>query len=216
MFAAVTGLAQSLSTYGTPGLIEMPTADVLNDGELALTASGFGPNKRYQLAFQALPQVYGAFRYSVIDDFNAPNNTDCYDRSFDIHFQLADETPTRPAVAFGLRDFLGTGIYSSEYLVATKSVDPRLRLTAGVGWGRLGGVGEIENPLGRLNARFKTRPERGGDTGKVKAGNWLRGPMAFFGGVEWKATPHTSLYFEHSSDAYDEETEKPISTSHLR
>jgi len=33
-----------------------------------------------------------------------------YDHSFDVHFQLATETETRPGVAIGLRDFGGTGI----------------------------------------------------------------------------------------------------------
>jgi len=47
--------AQNLSTYGTPGLIDMPTAEVLNDGELAFTASTFGTTFRSTVTFQMLP-----------------------------------------------------------------------------------------------------------------------------------------------------------------
>ena len=43
-----------------------------------------------------------------------------------------------PAISFGLRDFIGTGWYSSEYIVGTKSIG-NLELTAGLGFGRLAG-----------------------------------------------------------------------------
>ena len=41
-----------------------------------------------------------------------------------MRFQLLreDEDGWRPSLALGLRDFLGTGVYSTEYLVATKTV----------------------------------------------------------------------------------------------
>jgi hypothetical protein len=61
--------AQSLSTYGTPGLVELPTAEGLSDGELGFSASTFGPNFRYTTTFQVLPRVYGSFRYSAIKGF---------------------------------------------------------------------------------------------------------------------------------------------------
>ena len=133
--------AQSLSTYGTPGLIEMPTARVLKDGDLAFTASAFGPNYRYSATFQVLPRLYGTFRYSRIKDISssAVLDGDTFDRSFDVHYQIWDETDVRPAFAVGLRDFLGTGILSSEYFVATKSFGSKLEVTGGLGWGVLRG-----------------------------------------------------------------------------
>ena len=140
--AAPQASAQSLTTYGTPGLIEMPTAEVMQDGDLAFTASVFGPNFRYTGAFQVLPRVYGGFRYSQIKNINGATGYlggDTFDRSFDIHYQIFDETSRRPAVAIGLRDFLGTGILSGEYFVATKSFGSKLEVTGGLGWGRLAG-----------------------------------------------------------------------------
>lgn len=140
LLVGITGASslsgQSLTTYGTPGLIEMPTAEVMNDGELAVTASAFGPNFRYTAAFQVLPRVYGSFRYSKISNIGpstARLGGDTFDRSFDIHFQMLDETKYRPAVAVGLRDFLGTGILSSEYVVATKSFGSNIEVTGGMG-----------------------------------------------------------------------------------
>ncbi|MFD2739622.1 YjbH domain-containing protein, partial [Sulfitobacter aestuarii] len=201
----------SLTTYGTPGLVEMPSAEVLAPGELAFAASVFGPNDRYTGTFQFLPRVYGSFRYSIIEGFNGPVIGNRYDRSFDLHLQLIEENARMPALAFGLRDFLGTGIYSSEYLVATKHLGSRLKVTGGLGWGRLAGRGGFDNPLGVIDDRFETRPGRGdrGNTGgQVEARNWLRGDAAFFGGLAWQMGERTTLFAEYSSDIYDEEEAK--------
>lgn len=202
--------AQSLTTYGTPGLVEMPTAKVLKDGELAFTASAFGPNYRYTTTFQVLPRVYGSFRYSQIKNINGTTGYlggDTFDRSFDIHFQIADESKYRPAIALGLRDFLGTGIFSSEYLVATKRIGSKIEVTGGLGWGRLGGRGAFSNPLGVFSSRFDTRP--GGFTGtggQLGTGNWFRGPTSAFAGVKWSINDKTSFFAEYSPDLYTRES----------
>ena len=49
---------------------------------------------------------------------------------------MLEETALTPALALGLRDMLGTGIFSSEYLVASKRLG-RADLTLGMGWGAL-------------------------------------------------------------------------------
>lgn len=214
MAVGITGASslsgQSLTTYGTPGLVEMPTAEVMNDGELAVTASAFGPNFRYTAAFQVLPRVYGAFRYSKISNINPPTagfGGDTFDRSFDMHFQMFDETKYRPAIAVGLRDFLGTGILSSEYLVATKNIGSKFEVTGGMGWGRLAGRGSFSNPLGVLSDRFDTRP--GGTAltgGQIEAGNWFRGQASLFGGVKWNINDRATAFVEYSSDLYTRES----------
>lgn len=205
--------AQNLSTYGTPGLIDMPTAEVLNDGELALTASSFGTTFRSTVTFQMLPWVYGSFRYSIIDGYNGPIIGNRYDRSFDLHFQLATETDTRPGIAVGLRDFGGTGIYSSEYIAITKTFADRFTLTGGMGWGRLAARNGFSNPLGAIDDRFKTRPNtNAGKGGKVNYNQWFRGDAALFGGVEWNVNDRLSLLAEYSSDMYEPERSQGVMT----
>ena len=61
-----------------------------------------------------------------------------------------------PPYPLGLRDFIGTGWYSSEYIVSTKSLG-NLELTAGLGFGRLAGRNSFSNPLGALSSRFDQR-----------------------------------------------------------
>ena len=65
-----------------------------------------------------------------------------------------------PAIAIGINDIAGTGLYSSEYIVASQGVN-NLDFHYGIGWGELSGSdSNFKNPLGYLNNRFKNRPER--------------------------------------------------------
>ena len=206
-FSATTGshlAAQSLTTYGTPGLVEMPSAEVLNDGELAFTASAFGPNFRYTATFQVLPRVYGSFRYSQIKNFTTLTylGGDTFDRSFDIHYQISDESKYLPAFAVGLRDFLGTGLLSSEYFVASKSFGPNIKVTGGLGWGRLAGRSSFSNPLSAISDRFDTRTKGANRGGQLETGNWFRGPTSAFAGVKWKINDKTAFFAEYSPDLY--------------
>lgn len=203
--------AQTLGTYGTPGVLDMPTAEVLPDGELAFTSSAFGPAWRNTMVFQMFPKVYGTFRYSLLNDAFIQQTTgtpgDIYDRSFDIHFQLQEEDDRRPGIALGLRDFGGTGIYQSEYLVVTKTIADRFSLTGGFGWGRLATNGGFDSPLCWVSSRFCTRDiTNDAQTGQVDFGNWFTGPMAVFGGMKYRYNDRLTLLAEYSSDGYPQES----------
>lgn len=208
--------AQTLSTYGTPGLIDMPTAEVLPDGELAFTAAAVGSTLRGTMLFQFLPGIYGTFRYSFLEYFFSTSigyakTGSIYDRSFDLHFQLREESQYWPAVAVGLRDLLGTGLYLGEYLVATKTFADRFSVTGGLGWGRLATRGGFRNPLCLNNNRFCTRPPLDfGKGGTLSAGNWFRGDAALFGGIRWDVNDRLSLLAEYSSDAYVAEASRGV------
>ncbi|MEP5731185.1 MAG: YjbH domain-containing protein [Sulfitobacter sp.] len=205
--AAAQSVRTSLSTYGTPGIVEMPTARRLGDGELAFSSSIVGPTLRNQVTFQIWPRVAGTFRYASIDGQRADGSS-TFDRSFDLHVNLLDETDLRPAVAFGLRDFLGTGLFSGEYVVATKSFGQKWEVTGGIGWGRFAGRDNFTNPLGVIDERFETRPTGfSGQGGQVETGNWFRGPASIFGGVNYFANDQTTLFAEYSTDTYDLETQ---------
>ncbi|QDC11550.1 YjbH domain-containing protein [Oceanicola sp. D3] len=197
--------AEQLSFFGTPGLVDMPTAGALGDGNLALTTANYGPIWRNTVAFQITPRITGAFRYSA-QGYVFNRNTLFYDRSFDLHFLLREESDVWPAIALGLRDFGGTGIYSGEYIVASKYVTPRLQFTGGLGWGRFAGRGGFANPLGVLDDRFETRPNRDTRTGEFGFDQWFRGDAALFGGIKWHATDRLTFVAEYSSDTYRRES----------
>jgi hypothetical protein len=213
--AALPGWAQSaegigsLNLYGATGLIDMPSGEAQPDGTLSIATSHFGPISRTTLSFQVTPRLSASFRFLGIRDWNAEVcPPDCegenqfetyYDRSFDVRYQLLREQGPWPSVTVGLQDFAGTGVLSGEYVVATKRVAPGVKLTAGLGWGRLGSYGSIGSPFG------ERPPIDIGFGGNFNTDQWFRGPAAPFGGIEWQVNDRWTLKAEYSSDAYEEE-----------
>ncbi|WP_435310413.1 YjbH domain-containing protein [Primorskyibacter sedentarius] len=204
--ALPTTLAQAqeipgYNLYGSPGLIDMPTAGPAPDATLGVTVSRFGDNTRTTLNFQIAPRLSGSFRYSAIDNFPAPGNVDgrYFDRSFDLRYELLTETPNRPAITVGLQDFIGTGLYGGEYLVATKELFPGLRVTGGLGWGRLGSFGDIGSTGNRPDELL-------GEGGIPTYDRWFRGDVAPFGGVSYSPNKNLSFKLEYSSDDYAQES----------
>jgi hypothetical protein len=190
----------SLNFYGVTGLVDMPSALDQPDGQLSLTTAYFGGTLRNTLTFQMFPRVQGAFRYAGLYGLNYANFDDYYDRSFDVSLRILDEGRYLPAVKVGLQDFAGTGLYAAEYIVATKTLTPRLRVTGGLGWGRLGSYNSIGAPFG---PRPGVNTGRGGTPG---VDQWFRGPAAPFAGLEWQVNDRLTLMAEYSSDAYVLET----------
>lgn len=197
--------AEGLSTYGTPGLIDMPSATVSPDGTLSLTSAHLTDHTRNSLQFQITPRLAGVFRYSILRGyFSDPTEPDLFDRSFDLQYQFRRESAYFPALAVGLRDFGGTGIFGSEYIVATKHIGERFAVSGGIGWGRLGSFGGFSNPLGALDDRFDTRPGFSGikETGRVAVNRFFRGDAALFAGVSYQYNDRLRLVGEYASDAY--------------
>jgi len=196
----------SQNLYGVTGLIDMPSAEMQPDGQVSFTAGYFGGQLRNTIAVQALPWLEGAFRYSLLDEFSGDETL--YDRSLDFKLRLVEEGTGWPAIAFGVQDFLGTGVYSGEYLVASKSfLDRNLTLTGGMGWGRFAGTNGIENPFCTARESLCTRNDSTDTGGSVNFGNFFSGEeLGFFGGLAWR-TPVEGLVLkaEYSDDDYNRE-----------
>lgn len=200
----------SLGFYGTPGLMDMPSAEMMPDGQFATGISWFAGQSRVNLSFQAFAWMTASFRYNSIRNWNLGGFPTYYDRGFDVRFRLAREGRYRPEITMGLQDFAGTGIYAAEYFTATKHFDTpgrgaarlpgRLKLTAGIGWGRLGSHGS----LGQTGNRPPFDPTNTG--GQLSYDQWFRGPFALFGGLEWTPSDRWGFKAEYSSDAYVTET----------
>ena len=190
------------NTYGGVGLIEMPSARMAPDGELSAGGSYFRDTQRYSLNFQFLPWLETSFRYSGLGHFD-PNPV-YYDRSFEVKLRVMQESDYLPAIAVGINDLVGTGVYTGEYLVASKQLGP-FDATFGLGWGRLASADGFRNPLTLISSRFNTRPSQlNQNGGQFNLSDYFAGDKAgAFGGVAWR-TPLTGLTLlaEYSSDSY--------------
>jgi len=197
---------QSYTSYGTIGLIDMPTAASDSDGRLILSQSGFDGDRRTSLTAQILPRLSASFRYSAHGrNGNQAGGYSNHDRSFDLRFRAVDEGQYMPAFAIGLNDFIGTGWYTGEYVVGTKNIGP-VEVTAGLGFGRLATYGGFDSPLGQIDQSFKTRAGRDfGVGGELEATEWFQGDTAAFGGLAWHLGKGFTAKFEYSSDRYNRE-----------
>ncbi|MCB5199749.1 YjbH domain-containing protein [Loktanella sp. TSTF-M6] len=204
-------LSYGTNLRGTPGLIDMPSAHSPADAEIGLSYTRFTNTTRSALTFQLTPRLSTSFRYNQLYDIRPGGSGSnravfdfVFDRSFSLHYRIMDEGRYRPAVAVGLNDFLGTGFFESEYIVASKTLTPSLRATLGLGWGRFGTQGGFENPLGALSGSFDARGARtvSNTGGEVDSIEWFRGDAALFGGLQYQINDRTLATVEYSSDAY--------------
>jgi len=185
------------SQYGGIGLLKTRTARMAPDSTLAASVIWNDQQQRYALTFQAAPWLEATFSYT---GFDIQDRRDTFDRQFDVKVKLWEESTYYPAVAVGLQDFLGTGLFSGEYVVASKRFGP-LDLSFGVGWGRLGSRGDLSNPLAEISGVFANRNDVSEQGGEVNFNFFSGQDVGFFGGLSYQ-TPIDGLQFiaEYDSD----------------
>ncbi len=192
--------------FGGAGLLQTPSARMQKAGNLSVNFSRVYPYLQSNVIVQPFSWLEAGFRYTNISNrlySQSPEfsgNQAYKDKSFDAKFRLASESAYVPQVALGFRDFAGTGLFSGEYLVASKRAGP-LDWNLGLGWGYVGARGNIRNPLGLINSSFDTRKAAAG-SGNFSLGSYFHGPTALFGGVQYQ-TPWEPLILKLEYDGND-------------
>ncbi|HET7086138.1 MAG TPA: YjbH domain-containing protein [Rhizomicrobium sp.] len=193
--------------FGSRGLMGTPSARMAPDGELSVGASFLKNNQHYNLGFQVLPWLQAEFRYSGLQHFN-PSYPVYYDRAFGIKARLwnEDEAGLLPAVAVGIDDLIGTGVYAGEYVVASKRFGD-IDTSLGMGWGRRASTELMRNPLALIFPSFDHRSNTLSNAGVGNFNAFFHGHnVGLFGGAVWH-TPldGLSLMVEYDSDTYMQE-----------
>ena len=188
---------------GTTGIIDIPSARMMKDGYLRATISKQDTVSVYSLNYQATPWFETTFRYVGFEDFFY------YDRSYEAKIRLLEESNYLPQIAIGLRDVAGTGVYGSEYIVGSKQFGP-LDVTLGVGWGRLAGKGDFDNPLKNISNRFEERSAFTGQGGEFSFDNFFSGKEAgIFGGFTYDVPNYPlKILAEYNPDEYNFQVRK--------
>jgi hypothetical protein len=172
------------SGFGGVGLVETRNARFRPDGVVEAGSSLRHQRRFHFLNWQALPWLEATYRLAErLDGTTGAGTTS--DRAFDVKLRLVAESDWLPAVAVGLQDFIGTGLYSAEYVVASKRFG-RWDATLGLGWGRMGTGDDLANPLTVISPRFEERPREVGQGGTINRFALFRGDQAaLFGGLEY-------------------------------
>ncbi len=191
----------SFTGYGGVGLIETRSARFMDSGAMDVGAAFDYPTDRYFFTFQPFDWMEASFRFSTLANFrNSGERTS--DRSFDLKFRLIEESEYWPQVAVGLQDIGGTGLFSGEYLVASRRFYS-LDFSLGVGWGTLGSRGMFKNPFRYLSDHFDSRVIDVGLGGKPNIKSLFTGQeVSLFGGIEYH-TPVKGLRLKAEYDGND-------------
>ena len=197
--------------FGGVGLLQTPTARFAEEGAFSFNATRVSPYSRYSVSVTPVPWLEATLRYSALtnrlysQDKDFSGDQSLKDKALDARFRLWQESYWLPQVALGFIDVGGTGLFSSEYLVANKRFWD-LDFSFGIGWGYLGNRGDISNPFGGLRESEREGRAEGDRGGNFNTATYFSGPAAFFGGVEYQ-TPWDRLRLKVEVDGNDYRSE---------
>lgn len=197
------------SDLGTTGLIDIPSARMMKDGDLKTNYSSQKIANIINLTYQATPWLETTFRYTIFNPDNPIRNSrfidGLSDRSYAFKLNLIQERKYLPAISIGIQDAVGTGSLSSEYIVGSKGYGD-FDFTLGLGWGRLAERNTFDNPLKNFSDSFKERPlEDGGKYGgQARSSSFFRGDqVGLFGGFSYVFEKYNLTFLaEYNTDSY--------------
>ena len=178
------------NNYGIVGTIHTPSARTFDEGVHGITLYYGDPNQTVTLSASPFEWFEASFFYTNVKDrpycydFTSPTCLqDFKDKGFNFKVRLKEQDKL-PAIAIGLNDFAGTGLYSSEYIVGSYGIN-RTDFHFGLGFGLLDGSDlSFKNPLSYISDKFSNRPTNTeGLGGSFQPSRYFSGETAspFFG-----------------------------------
>lgn len=201
IFAAPAGAGDEPFTgpanWGGVGLMETPSARIMREATLRV---GYANVKPYVYYYGAIAPLKGLeLTGKITEIMDMPDLTPSYgnykDKSITMKWQFLPEGKWWPAVALGIMDPLGTRLYPSQYIVASKQLYP-FDISIGFGNGRYG-----KEPLPSAGESIKMEI--------FTDNNAWRRDGQFFGGVQLALTDWLMLMAEYSPIHYERQTTDP-------
>ena len=196
------------NNFGVTGLLETPTARMMPENRYRLGATQVYPY-RYFFGTVGLydrlevngrvTEIIGVTAFANLPGSSYGNDKD---KAVDAKFLILKERRFLPAVAIVISDPHGTGLYSSQAIVASKQFFP-FDVSFGFGNGRLG-----KQPLTSQGEGFNV--ELFSNPGK-----WASDALPF-GGIQFAATPWLSLLAEYSPIRYERQTTDPAQPKYFQ
>jgi len=189
----------SYNNHGMVGLINMPTARFFNESAHGVTIYDGTPDQKITLTSSPYDWFEASFFYTNVQDKPYPyyEYQDYKDKGFNFKMRVKEEG-VLPAIAVGINDIAGTGLYSSEYVVASYGIN-NIDFHIGMAWGTLNGAdNKIKNPLIDIDNSFKDRPTTyEGAGGQFQASRYFSSEdVSPFFGISYSLNEKTLIKFE--------------------
>ena len=149
----------------------MPSARFYDESSYGFTIYDGTPDQKITMTSFPFDWLEASFFYTNVQnkpyctfEFDPVCSQDYKDKGFNFKVRLKEEG-VFPAIAIGINDIAGTGLYSSEYIVGSYGIN-KTDFHFGLGWGALNGSDNVfKNPLGKFSDSFYNRPTNFEDQG---------------------------------------------------
>ncbi len=189
------------NNHGIVGLINMPSARFFDESVYGITIYDGTPDQKITMTSNPFNWLEASFFYTNIQEMPYPNYEyqDYKDKGFNFKIRLKEEG-ILPAIALGINDAGGSGLYGGEYFVASYGISS-FDLHAGLGWGALNGSdSSIKNPFSYISDSFKSRSEFTGNGGEFDSDRYFSGEtVSPFYGITYVL--NDNLIFKLEKDA---------------
>ena len=191
------------ANWGGTGLLETPTARVMQENRFRVGAGQIHPYRYYYIQSSPLKGLEVGGRVTEIIGVKALSSGygDYKDKALDLKYQFLSEGKYGPALSFGIMDPQGTRLYASQYIAASKQVYP-FDFTLGFGNGRYGKRPIVTDSQG-FQAEIFTEPK-----------SWFRDSQ-FFWGIQFAASEKFALMMEYSPIRYEIQTQDPAQSRYF-
>ena len=204
LYSVSRDLPISSNMWGETGLLQTPTARTAPAGTGAVSLGLFQPYGIVNLFFAPVNGMEFIMRYTNINNIpygeqSLSGGQTYKDKSTGLKVRLLNENAYLPEVAVGVRDVLGTGLFSGEYFVANKRHND-FDFSLGMGWGQLGTRNNVTNPfVTAFGQNYATRPAATTNQGGTSTGGFFHGTAALFGGLQYH-TPWDKIVLKAEVD----------------
>ncbi len=185
----------------------MPTARFYDESSFGFTIYDGTPDQKITMTSFPFNWLEASFFYTKIQnkpycnfEFDPVCNQDYKDKGFNFKLRLKDEG-ILPAIAIGINDIAGTGLYGSEYIVGSYGIN-KTDFHFGFAWGQLDGSKKnFKNPLGKIDESFYERPiDLDDQGGQFKSSRYFSGEtVSPFFGVTHAINEKYLLKFEYDT-----------------
>ena len=195
-----SSIGSSYNSIGQTGLIHLPTAAIQDSGTVGLTIGRGSLNELISIIATPFPWLEASFFYHRPREMFYLKKNTYLDKGFNLKLGFNYKGVD---LALGLDDIAGTGVLTKEYLAATTSQN-NFNITLGIGTGAFAEDHSYKNPISKFRVRPKGFYSAENPTGgEIDFDSFFKGPVGFFGGIEFFSSRFPNLTIKIESNPFD-------------